>query len=135
MQKACVEFVIVENMSIGGEAMMQLSLFEDEQKYRSCDLLNMSQQIINQAIADYSPYAIVMMFSGGHDSLAAYHVAKILNVPMTHFMHGITGTGIADTTDFARHIAEQSGLTYLEANAGNAYEKYVLRKGFFGIRS
>lgn len=95
--------------------------------------LKRSQEIINQAIADYKPYAIVMMFLGGHDSLAAYHVAKALNVPITHFMHGITGTGIEDTTIFARRVGEQSGLRYIEANAGDMFESYVLRKGFFGI--
>jgi len=95
--------------------------------------LKRSQEIIDRAIADYQPYAIVIMFSGGHDSLAAYHVARALNVPVTHFMHGVTGTGIRQTTAYARRMGEQSGLTYLEANAGDAYEQYVLRKGFFGI--
>lgn len=96
-------------------------------------LLLQSQEIVNRAIADYNPYAVVLMLSGGHDSLLAYHVARALNVPMTHIMHGVTGTGIQETTDFARRIGEQSGLVYLEANAGDAYERYVLRKGFYGI--
>ena len=56
------------------------------------DLLKDSEEIILRAIFDYEPYAIVMMFSGGHDSLAAYHVAKALQVPVTHFMHGVTRT-------------------------------------------
>lgn len=99
------------------------------------DRLPASREIIDRAIAEYKPYAIVMMFSGGHDSLAAYHAARALDVPLTHFLHGITGTGISETTDFARRIGEQSGLRYLEANAGNAYEEYVLRKGFFGVGS
>lgn len=95
--------------------------------------LEMSREIVNRAIAEYSPYAIVMMFSGGDDSLTAYHVAKTLGIPITHFMHGVTNTGITETTDFARQVGEQSGLKYLEANAGNAFADYVLRKGFFGI--
>lgn len=95
--------------------------------------LKRSQEIISQAIAEYRPYAIVVMFSGGHDSLAAYHAALTLRVPVTHFMHGITGTGISETTDFARRIGNQSGLAYIEADAGDSFEKYVLRKGFFGI--
>lgn len=96
-------------------------------------ILKRSQEIVNQAIADYKPYAIVMMFSGGHDSLAAYHAAKALGMPITHFMHGITGTGVQETTDFARRIGERSGLHYIEPNAGNKFDEYVLRKGFFGI--
>ena len=96
-------------------------------------MLESSREIINRAIVDYQPYAIVIMFSGGHDSLAAYHIARLLNVPLTHFLHGITGTGIKETTTFARKIGERSGLIYLEANAKNAFEEYVMRKGFFGI--
>ena len=95
--------------------------------------LKRSQEIINQAITDYKPYAIVMMFSGGHDSLAAYHTARVLDIPVTHFMHGITGTGIQETTDFARRVSQQSGLSYIEANAGDTFEKRILRKGFYGI--
>lgn len=97
------------------------------------DRLERSKEIIDKAILDFKPYAIVMMFSGGHDSLAAYHTAKTLNVSITHFMHGITGTGIQETTDFARRIGKQSGLKYIEANAENKFDEYVLRKGFFGI--
>jgi len=95
--------------------------------------LTRSQEIITKAITDHKPYAIVTMFSGGDDSLTAYHVAKALKVPVTHLMHGVTGTGIPETTRFARKIGEQSGLNYIEANAGNAYEDYILRKGFFGV--
>jgi 3'-phosphoadenosine 5'-phosphosulfate sulfotransferase (PAPS reductase)/FAD synthetase len=97
------------------------------------DKLEASREIIGRAIATYSPYAIVLMFSGGDDSLTAYHVSKFLGVPVTHLMHGITNTGIAETTDFARQVGDQSGLSYIEANAGNAYADYVLRKGFFGV--
>lgn len=96
-------------------------------------LIDQSQEIINQALTNYKPYATILMLSGGHDSLLAYHVAKSLNVPLTHILHGITGTGIQETANFARKVAEDSGLTYLEANAGDAYERYILRKGFFGI--
>ena len=96
-------------------------------------LLEKSKAIVGQAITDYQPYAIVMMFSGGDDSLTAYHVVKALEIPVTHMLHGVTGTGIPETTDFARSIGGQSGLNYIEANAGDAYEKYILRKGFFGI--
>lgn len=95
-------------------------------------LFSRSQEIIDQAIADYQPYAIVMMFSGGDDSLTTYHVARALDIPITHFLHGVTGTGIPQTTEFARQIGEQSKLIYIEANAGKAYEEYVWRKGFFG---
>lgn len=97
------------------------------------ELLARSQEIIQRAIADHPPYAVVLMFSGGDDSLTAYHVTKALNVPLTHMMHGVTHTGIKETTEFVRRFGAESGLRYFEADAGEAYEKYVLRKGFFGI--
>lgn len=95
-------------------------------------LLSRSREIIEQAIRDYQPYAIVMMFSGGNDSLTAYNVARALDVPLTHFLHGITGTGIPETTQFCRQIGEKSGLSYIEANAGKAFEKAVWKRGFYG---
>lgn len=96
-------------------------------------MLESSREIIQQAIAQYSPYAIVSMISGGKDSLAAYLVAKELATPITHILHGVTGTGIKETTEFVRQFAEGESPTYIEANAGDRYERYVRRKGFFGV--
>lgn len=97
------------------------------------DLLLHSKEIVEKAITDYKPYAIVLMLSGGDDSMTALNVAKYLNVPITHIMHGVTGTGIQETTDFVRKAVLKESPLYLEANAGNAYINYVMRKGFFGI--
>lgn len=92
-----------------------------------------SKEIVDRAIADYKPYAIVAMVSGGDDSLTALNVSKELNIPITHIMHGVTGTGIKQTTEFVRELVYAKGMPlYLEANAGSAYENYVMRKGFFG---
>lgn len=96
-------------------------------------LFHNSKEIIDESIKTYKPYAIVMMFSGGNDSLCALRVCELLNVPITHIMHGITGTGLTETTDFARKIASQTKYVYIEPNAENKYEEYILRKGFFGI--
>jgi len=95
-------------------------------------LLEKSKEIINKAIKDYKPKAIFMMFSGGDDSRCAYEVATALNIPLTHFVFGNTRTGIPDTTDYVREFSLSSGLPYIEADAGEAYEDYVTRKGFFG---
>ena len=95
-------------------------------------MIESSRAIIERAIMEYSPYAIVSMISGGKDSLCAYLVAKELSVPVTHILHGVTGTGIPETTEFVRAFAEGESPTYIEANAGTAYVDYVQRKGFFG---
>lgn len=94
--------------------------------------LHSSQEIIGHALHDYHHYAVVMMISGGTDSLTAYHVARYLNIPIDGLIHVVTGTGIPQTTDFVRTFAAGSGLPYWEHNAGSAFENYVLRKGFFG---
>ena len=96
------------------------------------NLLEQSAEIVNQAIADIQPYATIAMISGGNDSMAAYQVAKRLGVQIDFIMHGRTGTGIPATTEFVRAFAASEGVAYIEADAGPAYEQYVLRKGFFG---
>jgi len=97
------------------------------------ELLLKSKQIIDFAISEYKPKAIVMMVSGGDDSITAYNVAKQLGIKIDFVIHGNTRTGIEQTTDFTIKAVEQMNDRLLIADAGNAYEKYVLRKGFFGL--
>src|SRR5436189_1187930 len=94
--------------------------------------LLLSKEIIDKAIIDFKPYAIVLMLSGGDDSMTALTVAKCLDIPFTHIMHGVTGTGITETHDFVKQVVSKEKAVYIEANAGNAYINYVMRKGFFG---
>jgi 3'-phosphoadenosine 5'-phosphosulfate sulfotransferase (PAPS reductase)/FAD synthetase len=94
--------------------------------------LDSSREIVERAISQYSPYAIVCMMSGGKDSMLAYQLAVALGVPVSHVLHGVTGTGIAETTQFVRNFAATQKPTYIEANAGTSYVDYVQRKGFFG---
>lgn len=94
--------------------------------------LECSQEIVARAIEQLRPYAVVMMMSGGDDSLTAYHVSKALGVHIDAIIHVNTGTGIPATTQFVRSVGEQADERYFEADATGAYERYVLRKGFFG---
>lgn len=97
------------------------------------ELIIGSKEIYEKAIADFKPKAMVLMFSGGDDSLTTYHVAKELGIKFDFVIHGNTRTGIEETTEFARKKVEQMGDRYLEADAKDAYEKYLFRKGFFGV--
>jgi len=92
-----------------------------------------SKEIILKAIADYQPYAVGLMLSGGNDSLTALEVCRQLGIKLDFIMHGITGTGITESQDFVKKIISKEPVKYIEANAGTAYEDYVLRKGFFGV--
>jgi 3'-phosphoadenosine 5'-phosphosulfate sulfotransferase (PAPS reductase)/FAD synthetase len=95
--------------------------------------LLLSKDIIDRAIIDFKPKAIVMMLSGGDDSITAYKVAQELGVKFDLVIHGKTGTGIEETTDYAINFTQKQGDKLVIADAGFAYERYVLRKGFFGV--
>jgi len=97
--------------------------------------IKFSKELLRKAVLEYKPYAVVMMLSGGDDSLTAYEVAREIGVKPDFVMHGITGTGLKETTDFVVHYVRKKGDNLLIANAGKAYENYVLRKGFFGVGS
>lgn len=109
------------------------------------DVMDMSHtpETLDQAIAQaafyartaiewYAPKAIVTMVSGGRDSAACHALAVELGLPITLSIHGRTGCGLQATTDFVTsHYGSDAPLVV--ADAGSAYEDYVLRKGFFGV--
>lgn len=90
-----------------------------------------SSQILKRAIEEFSPTHIVSMVSGGKDSAASDQVARELGLKIDFVIHGNTRCGIPETTEFVRDVYGRKG-GYVEADAGTAYEDYVLRKGFFG---
>jgi 3'-phosphoadenosine 5'-phosphosulfate sulfotransferase (PAPS reductase)/FAD synthetase len=96
------------------------------------DLIKQSKEIFDIAVATYQPKAIVMMFSGGDDSLTTYLLARQLGIKFDYTIHGNTRTGIQETTDFVAKSTESFGDRLLMADAGDSYVKYVTRKGFFG---
>lgn len=94
-------------------------------------LIDESANVLWQFIKKYNPTHTVCMVSGGTDSIATYNFAKECGVKIDAVIHGNTRCGIPQTTDWVR---ENFGKNedYIEADAGTAYEDYVLRKGFFG---
>ena len=58
-------------------------------------------------------------------------IARELGIKIDLVMHGNTRCGIPQTSQFVRDYYGAMG-EYVEADAGTAYEEYVLRKGFFG---
>jgi 3'-phosphoadenosine 5'-phosphosulfate sulfotransferase (PAPS reductase)/FAD synthetase len=95
--------------------------------------LQSSKEILERAIAEHQPYAKVLMFSGGGDSMTALHTCLALGVKPDFILHINTRTGIKETTEFVRWYVESLGIPYIEADSGSRYEDYVLRKGFFGV--
>lgn len=94
--------------------------------------LEISERIIKAAVKRYNPTHIVSMVSGGTDSATSHALLKELGVKIDFVIHGNTRTGIRETTDF---VIDHYGKTddVVIADAGDAYENYLMRKGFFGI--
>lgn len=93
--------------------------------------LSSSAAILKEAIETYNPTHIVSMVSGGKDSGASDAVAQELGVRLDFRIHGHTGCGIRQTRTFVDDTYGRKGDLVI-ADAGTAYEDYVLRKGFFG---
>lgn len=94
--------------------------------------ISSSIRLMESAIANYQPTHIVAMVSGGRDSAAAYAIAEEMGLPVDLILHGNTRTGIPDTTQFVTDYYGNRRQDFALADAGNAYERYVMRKGFFG---
>ncbi|SEM69457.1 3'-phosphoadenosine 5'-phosphosulfate sulfotransferase (PAPS reductase)/FAD synthetase [Bosea lupini] len=93
--------------------------------------IDSSVRILRDAIERFQPTHIVSMVSGGKDSAASDQVARELNAKIDLVIHGNTRCGIPETTQFVRDTYGKLG-DLAEADAGTAYEAYVMRKGFFG---
>lgn len=88
------------------------------------------------AIKEENPSHVFALFSGGHDSLCATHVASTLP-HFTGVAHIDTGTGIPATTEFVRRVCRTRGWPLLELRPdGKTYEQLVMEKGFpYGLKS
>lgn len=88
--------------------------------------------LIKSAIAEFDPTHIVSMVSGGKDSAASHAMALEMGLKVDLVIHGNTRCGIQETSDWVRDQHGNASYGYAEADAGTAYEDYILRKGFFG---
>lgn len=98
--------------------------------------------ILDEAIQHYDPKYVIAMFSGGHDSLVATHIAK--SHPRFSFaLHINTGIGIEQTRVFVRETCQQWGIELREYCADEyvradgtpdpqRFESMVLEYGFPG---
>ncbi|KQY96410.1 hypothetical protein ASD25_00530 [Brevundimonas sp. Root1423] len=84
-------------------------------------------------MAEFDPTYIVLLVSGGRDSAATVALALEIGLKVDLILHCRTGTGIRQTTEFVTDYYGALGPDFYMADAGDAYERYVLRKGFFGI--
>lgn len=95
------------------------------------EAISQSAFYANIAMEWFNPTHVVTMVSGGSDSAACHQLAIEIGLPVSLTIHGRTGCGLQETTDFvASNYGNDSPLEI--SDAGTAYEEYVLRKGFFG---
>jgi 3'-phosphoadenosine 5'-phosphosulfate sulfotransferase (PAPS reductase)/FAD synthetase len=92
-----------------------------------------SAELLHQAISEFQPTHIVSLVSGGRDSAASDEVARMVGTKVDFIMHGRTGAGIEETTEFVIDEYGNKGPNFILADAGTKYEAYVTRKGFFGV--
>ena len=87
--------------------------------------------IIDHAVAEFSPSHIFGMFSGGHDSLCATHIAS-LHPKFSGAVHINTTIGIEETREFVRETAKVLGWPLTEYVPPVSYRDIILRDGFPG---
>lgn len=95
-------------------------------------------EIILTAIEKYKPIKILLMVSGGHDSVSnAYVSSKILDqlgLPFAVY-HGDTTIGIPETQEYVKSICELNGWQLFirkPPNRNDWYDKIVEKYGFPG---
>lgn len=71
------------------------------------------------------------LFSGGHDSLCATHVA-MTNGYAQEVVHVNTGIGIEQTRTFVREVCDRFGWTLNELHPPVSYDDLVIEHGFPG---
>lgn len=93
----------------------------------------LSEERIARVIAEHQPTHIIATVSGGRDSAAEVELANEMGLKIDLILHCRTGTGIPETTKHVIDYYGNLGPDFVMADAGNAYESYVMRKGFFGV--
>lgn len=115
------------------EAVAQGEFWGREKPEQPAAAISRSIDLVNRAVAEYQPTHIVSMVSGGRDSAAADEMAEMMGLKIDLRLHGCTRTGIPETTDFVTNYYGNKRSDFAVADAGDAYERYVMRKGFFGF--
>lgn len=111
---------------------------EDPAKPTLGDKVVQARDILDSLLAEHNPVATFLMFSGGHDSLTATHLAAqwcLDRDVLFKVAHINTGIGIEQTREFVRDTCEQLdwSLEELEADREEQTYDYIVRKyGFPG---
>ena len=96
------------------------------------------KQIIKEAVARFKPVLIVLMVSGGHDSITNAHVSATalqeMGLPFVVY-HGDTTIGIPETQQYVKDMCKRYGWKLFigkPSNPKDCYEALVKKFGFPG---
>jgi 3'-phosphoadenosine 5'-phosphosulfate sulfotransferase (PAPS reductase)/FAD synthetase len=96
------------------------------------DVLADAKRILEGAVSAHGPSGVYGMFSGGHDSLVATHLAS-QHPRFRAAVHINTGIGIEETREYVRETCRRMGWPLIELKPpSETYEELVLRHGFPG---
>ena len=95
--------------------------------------IRLSSERVARVQSEFAPTHTILTVSGGRDSAAEVELAMEMGLKIDMILHGRTGTGIRQTTEHVIDYYGNLGPDLVIADAGTAYEEYVLRKGFFGV--
>jgi len=87
--------------------------------------------IIDLAVEQYNPSHTFALFSGGHDSLCATHLAS-QHPAFSGVVHINTGIGIAETRQFVLDTCAENGWPLKEYHPERSYEDLCVEHGFPG---
>ena len=124
---------------VGGHTLDQSEMFDQSELADQTlgpsltSAIGKSVRLYEDAVREYQPTHFVGMVSGGRDSAAMLEFAREAGIRLDMILHCRTGTGIQETTDFVTDYYGNLGPDFTIADAGTAYEEYVMRKGFFGV--
>jgi 3'-phosphoadenosine 5'-phosphosulfate sulfotransferase (PAPS reductase)/FAD synthetase len=90
-----------------------------------------ASEIISEAIERYNPSHVFGLFSGGHDSLCACHVAS-QHPRFDGCIHIKTGIGIKETREFVQDTCKRFGWPLHVYHPMDSYEDLVIDQGFPG---
>tara|TARA_R100000773_G_C4188811_1_gene95490 strand:- start:45 stop:863 length:819 start_codon:yes stop_codon:yes gene_type:complete len=97
------------------------------------------KEIIESVVQEYKPIKVLLLFSGGHDSMVNSHVcASILNKLNIDFAvyHGDTSIGIPETQEYVKEVCKLFGWKlFIRKPPKIDYEELVKRYGFPGPTS
>lgn len=90
-------------------------------------------ELLRDAVKTYAPSGVWALFSGGHDSLCATHLASQLP-EFSGVVHIATGIGIGETRRYVYETCKRFGwpLRLYRPRRDNRYRTFVVKHGFPG---